>query len=215
MTHQILNTQKNDIFDIREIAVKQITDEETLIEIVNKYYDETINTKYGLNVVKEAVKLINDDNVLIDISESNYDEEVINIALKKVNVKFETLDETKLRNNCDDDIKVKRMHAVNQIDDDDLLLDIAMNAKYLDVREKALSKIKFKNEKINILKDLLLKEKEYNDSLNEYISLDEVNGEHKDDLINKASNLGVQYKKIGNPKKEKFYNEQCKLFKEN
>lgn len=203
---------KGNLFDIREIAAKQVTDEETLVEIVNSYYDETVDTKYGLNVVKQAVKGIGNDDVLLNISENNYDEEIKDIALEKVNSKFENLDKSKLRMNCDDDIKVKRMHAVDQIDDNEMLLDIAMNAKYLDVREKALSKIGFRDEKIDTLNDLIVKEKEYSDSINEYIVLDEDNEESKQDLINKASNLGVEYKRIGNPKKEKFYNEQCKLF---
>jgi hypothetical protein len=87
-----------------------------------------------------------------------------------------------------------------------------MNAKYLDVREAALSKVKIEDERVIVLKELILKEKEYNESVDDYISLDEENEEIKQDIIDKASNLGVEYKRAGNTKKEKFYNAQCNLF---
>lgn len=205
---------KGELFDIREIAVGQITDDETLFEIVNKYYDDAITTKYGLNIVERAVSRINNDEMLINISESNYDEEIIKLAIDGINNKFEDHDKTQLTIACDDDSKVKRMWAIDQIEDDEILIEIAMNGKYLDVREKALSKIKIEDERIPLLESLILKEKEYNESVNEYVTLDEDNEENKEDIVNKASKLGVEYKRIGNSKKEKFYNEQCTLFKD-
>lgn len=138
---------KNNLLDIREIAVKQITDEETLEQIVNNYYDENVDTKYDLNIVKDAVNQISDEKLLLDIAESNYDKEITDIALEKVNDEFENLDKNRLIKSCDDDIKVKRMHAVENIDDEELLMDIAMNAKYMDVRQKALSKNRIQGRK--------------------------------------------------------------------
>lgn len=202
------------IFDIREIAVKQITDEGTLLEVVNNYYDETVDTKYGLNVVKKAVEKINNEDILINIAEKDCDKEIINMALEKVNTKHEDA-KTKATLSFDDDTKIKRMCAIDQIEDDETLMDIAMNAKYLDVREKALNKIKVRDEKVILMEDLILKEKEYHESVNEYITSDEANEENKQEIIDKASNLGVGYKRAGNTKKEKFYNEQCNLFKDN
>lgn len=206
---------KGNLFDIRRTAVKQITDNETLYKIVNDYYDEAIDTKYGLIVVMAATEEINDDELLINISNSEYDEEVVNLSLEKLNNKFQDLDKTKLKVACDDDSKVKRMWAVDKIDDNETLLDVAMNAKYLDVREEALSKITINDEKVPLLTDLINKEREYNEAKNEYVILNIDDEENKQDIVDKASNLGVEYKKIGNPKKEKFYNEQCKLFKDN
>ncbi|MDO5825394.1 MAG: hypothetical protein Q4Q22_03355 [Methanosphaera sp.] len=203
---------KGGIFDIRKTAAGQLSDEKILAEIVNDYYDENVETKYSLNVVAEAVKLIESKELLMDIADNDYDKEIIDIALEKANAEFENLDEKKLRESCDDDIKVKRMHAVEQITDDEVLFDVAMNAKYLDVREKALSKIGSSDEKINLLKNLILEEKEYGDSVTEYIILGEDDEKYRQDVIDRASNLKVEYAKMGNPKKEKFYNEQCKLF---
>lgn len=202
---------EDNLGDIREIAVEQITDDETLLEIVKNYYDKSVDTKYGLNVVKRAVQQINADNMLIDIAESGYDEEIVNIALGRMNNKYEVLDESKLRKACDDDSKVKRMLAIDKLDDEKTLLDVALNAKYLDVRLIALNKEILPDEEVESLKDILLEEKEYQDAINNYATLDEDNEEIKKDLANKASNLGVKYKKMGNPKKEKFYNQQCKL----
>lgn len=204
--------------DIRESAVKQITDDETLLEIVNNYYDENNDTKYGLNIVETAVKQINTDNMLIDISESNYDEKVTKLAVEKLNKKHEDHDKVKLTVDCDDDSKFKRMCAINQIDDDDILIDIAMNAKYYDVREKALSKISIDNEVTIILKDLIEKEKDYQNQVYKSISSDkteenEENEELKGLMYDKAKEIEGEYAKLGNTKKQKFYNEQCKLYK--
>lgn len=204
---------KNNLFDIREIAVKQITNEDTLIEIVNKFYDETVEVKYGLNVVKIAVEGINNEEVLLNIAENNKDEEITNLAVAKINNKHEN-DDTKMTISYDDDSKVNRMYAIDQIKDDKILLDIAMNAKYLDVREKALNRIKVKDERTVSLNNILLEEKEYNEAINEY-AIDEDNNELKQEIIDKANKLGVEYKRMGNTQKEKFYNEQCKLFKDN
>lgn len=207
---------KDDIIDIRETAVAQITDDETLLEIVKSYYDNNIDTKYGLNVVKLAVNQINEDNMLIDISESGYDEEIVNLAVANMNKKFEVLDKSKLRTACDDDSKVKRMIAIDKLDDDDeLLLDVAMNARYLDVRQIALDKMRLDDEQIIALRDIIREEEKYQDARNDYVTLNEDNEEIRQDVADKASNLGVKYKRIGNPKKEKFYNQQCKLFKNN
>lgn len=201
------------VFDLREIAAKQVTDEETLTEIVDKYYDKTTKTKYGLNVVKSAIEQINDEDKLMTIVESNYDEKIRKQALTRINNKYDEPDLSELRTNCDDDIKVKRMHAIDKINDEETLIDIAMNANYMDVREKAVNKIKTDDTTINILKHLITQEKEYNKIMNEYITTNQENEENKQEIIRKANNLGVQYKKIGNTKKEKFYNQQSKLLK--
>ncbi|WP_323735823.1 hypothetical protein PXD04_07995 [Methanosphaera sp. ISO3-F5] len=201
------------VFDLREIAAKQVTDEETLTEIVDKYYDKTIKTKYGLNVVKSAIEQINDEDKLMTIVESNYDEEIRKLALTRINNKYEEPDLSELRTLCDDDIKVKRMHAIDKINDEETLIDIAMNANYMDVREKAVNKIKTDDTTINILKHLITQEKEYNKIMSDYITTNQENEENKQEIIRKANNLGVQYKKIGNTKKEKFYNQQSKLLK--
>lgn len=205
-------TYTKNMFDIRETAVKQITDEELLFEIVNNYYDDNVNTKYGLNIAKEAVKKINSKEMLINIAENDYDEEIINLAVEKTNDKYEE-DKNKLELDYNDDSKVNRMYVIDQINDDETLLDIAMNANYLDIREKALNKIKMEHDTKSLLKDLILEEKEYNDAMNEYITSDEDDNANIEDIINKASNLEVQYKRAGNPEKEKFYNQQCKLLK--
>lgn len=201
------------VFDLREIAAKQVTDEETLTEIVDKYYDKTTKTKYGLNVVKSAIEQINDEDKLMTIVESNYDEKIRKQALTRINNKYDEPDLSELRTNCDDDIKVKRMHAIDKINDEETLIDIAMNANYMDVREKAVNKIKTDDTTINILKHLITQEKEYNKIMNDYITTNQENEENKQEIIRKANNLGVQYKKIGNTKKEKFYNQQSKLLK--
>lgn len=208
---------KDNKFDIRESAVKQITNDETLFEIVNDYYDETVNTKYGLNVVKNAVKQVNSENMLIDISESNYDKEVIENAVQKLNKKHEDHDKVKLTVDCDDDSKFKRMNAIDQIADNEILLDIAMNAEYFDVREKALSKLSMDNEVIITLNDLIKKEKDYQNAV--YVSIssnkteeNEENEKLKKVMSDKAKEIGIAYGKLGNTKKEKFYNEQCKLY---
>ncbi|MBR0471128.1 MAG: hypothetical protein IJI98_00335 [Methanosphaera sp.] len=201
------------VFDLREIAAKQVTDEETLTEIVDKYYDKTTKTKYGLNVVKSAIEQINDEDKLMTIVESNYDEKIRKQALTRINNKYDEPDLSELRTNCDDNIKVKRMHAIDKINDEETLIDIAMNANYMDVREKAVNKIKTDDTTINILKHLITQEKEYNKIMNDYITTNQENEENKQEIIRKANNLGVQYKKIGNTKKEKFYNQQSKLLK--
>ena len=201
------------VFDLREIAAKQVTDEETLTEIVDKYYDKTTKTKYGLNVVKSSIEQINDEDKLMTIVESNYDEKIRKQALTRINNKYDEPDLSELRTNCDDDIKVKRMHAIDKINDEETLIDIAMNANYMDVREKAVNKIKTDDTTINILKHLITQEKEYNKIMNDYITTNQENEENKQEIIRKANNLGVQYKKIGNTKKEKFYNQQSKLLK--
>lgn len=205
---------KENRYDIREIAVKHVTDEETLIEIVNGYYDKTVDTKYGLNVVEKAVEEINSEEVLLDIAESNYDEEVIDLAVKKINNKHENPDKVEFTD-YNDDSKFKRLQAVDQIDDDEALLEIAMNADYLDVRQKALGKLKIKDDRIIILRNLIPEEIEYHEAINEYASSDEDKAEQEKELVDKANKLGVEYKRIGNPQKEKFYNQQCKLFKDN
>ncbi len=206
---------KNNLFDIREIAVKQITDEETLIEIVNSYYDDNVCTKYGLNVVKKATEGISNEEVLLSLAENSGDEEIVDLALEKINNKHEYQEKPKVTLNFDDDTKINRLSAIDEIDDDDILLDIAMNAEYLDVREKALNKIKVEDERIIVLKDLIVKEKEYNDAVTDYAISDEVDEDKKQDIIDKASQLGVEYKRAGNSNKEKFFNEQCNLFKNN
>lgn len=206
------NYSKDYIGDIREIAAKQITDDETLLEVVTSYYDESIDTQYGLNVVEAAVERMSNDNMLLDISESNYDENVIKIAIERLNDDFDNYDESKLTIACNDDNKVKRMCAIDQIDDDEILLDIAMHAKYLDVRERALNKIKIDDERIPMLKDLIIKEKEYNETVYDTISSDEEEKQSKT-IYNQAKEIKDGYAKIGNNKKEKFYNNQSKLFK--
>lgn len=201
------------IFDLREIAVKQVTDEETLTEVVDKYYDETVKTKYGLNVVKSAVEQISNEDKLLAIVESNYDDTIKTLALERINMKYAEPSLTELRKACDDDIKVKRMHALDKIDDEETLIDIAMNAEYLDVREKAVNKIKTDDMKVNILKHLISQEKEYNEILSDYVTSNKENEKSKEEIIEKANNLGVEYKRMGNSNKEKFYNQQSKLFK--
>ncbi|AWX32124.1 hypothetical protein [Methanosphaera sp. BMS] len=208
-------TYNKTVFDIREVAVNQITDNQTLVEVINNYYDDSSKTKYDLNVVMAALRQVNDDEILINISNADYDDEVVNLAVERLNEKFEDLDKTKLKNACDDDSKVKRLWAINQIDDDETLIDIALNAKYLDVRREALGRIGSNDERIISLKDILLKEKDYQDKRNEYIILNKEDEENKQELADKASNLGVEYRRIGNSQKEKFYNEQCKLFENN
>lgn len=207
------NTQyAKDGMDIREIAVKQIRNEQYLYDIVQKYYDETSDTKYGLNVVKKATEEIIDEDLLLDISKNNYDEEIINLAVEGINNSYDEKVFDSIAE-CDNDIKVKRMHALDKIDDDEALLDVAMNGKYMDVRQRAIDKIKTQDEMVLLLKSLIIKEMEYQEAINEYLASDDE--EKKDDIINKASNLEVEYKKAGNSKKEKFYNEQCSIFKNN
>ena len=201
------------IFDLREIAVKQVTDEEILTEVVDKYYDDTVKTKYGLNVVKSAVEQISNEDKLMDIVESNYDDTIKTLALERINMKYAEPSLAELRKACDDEIKVKRMHALDKIDDEETLIDIAMNAEYLDVREKAVNKIKTDDMKVNILKHLISQEKEYNEILSDYVTSNKENEKSKKEIIEKANNLGVEYKRMGNSNKEKFYNQQSKLFK--
>lgn len=201
------------IFDLREIAVKQVTDEETLTEVVDKYYDEIVKTKYGLNVVKSAVEQISNEDKLLAIVESNYDDTIKTLALERINMKYAEPSLAELRKACDDEIKVKRMHALDKIDDEETLIDIAMNAEYLDVREKAVNKIKTDDMKVNILKQLISQEKEYNEILSDYVTSNKENEKSKEEIIEKANNLGVEYKRMGNSNKEKFYNQQSKLFK--
>lgn len=204
---------KEGTVDIREIAVKQISNEQSLYDIVKKYYDETTDTKYGINVVEKATEQLSSEDLLMDIAQSNYDGEIIKIAADKINDNFET-DENQLIMDCDDDIKARRMHALDKINDDKALLDVAMNGKYMDVRQRAISKIKTQDEAV-LLKDLILKEIEYQEVISEYLASDEIDEEDKQDLINRANNLQVEYKRAGNSKKEKFYNEQCSIFKNN
>ena len=83
----------------------------------------------------------------------------------------------------------------------------------MDVRQRAIDKIKTQDEMVLLLKSLIIKEMEYQEAINEYLDSDDE--EKKDDIINRASNLEVEYKRAGNSKKEKFYNEQCNMFKNN
>jgi len=154
----------------------------------------------------------NMNNLLLDISKNNYDEEIINLAVEGINNSYDEKVFDSIAE-CDNDIKVKRMHALDKIDDDEALLDVAMNGKYMDVRQRAIDKIKTQDEMVLLLKSLIIKEMEYQEAINEYLASDDE--EKKDDIINRASNLEVEYKRAGNSKKEKFYNEQCSIFKNN
>ena len=69
------------------------------------------------------------NNLLLDISKNNYDEEIINLAVEGINNSYDEKVFDSIAE-CDNDIKVKRMHALDKIDDDEALLDVAMNGKY-------------------------------------------------------------------------------------
>lgn len=60
--------------------------------------------------------------------------------------------------------------------DDELVLDIAMNAKYLDVRERAIQKSKMMIKKVILLKELLKMKKNFmNSQTNIYYLMVKIN----------------------------------------
>ncbi len=118
---------------IRHEAVKKITNQEVLIDIL-----KTDNDKW---VCMEAVEKITDVNVLSEIAETHYNDDVrLKAAVKSNNEKV--LEELLLKyEDVTYTINKEYLEVLKRIDDEETLIKIAKHAKNKRFRQEAINKI--------------------------------------------------------------------------
>lgn len=151
---------KNDDWKVRLEAVKNLDDQDILVDIVKN--------DFNYDVRREAVKNIKDDSVLFEIAKGFSNTGIRIEATKHINDESILIDLAKNAYNYN-----IRLEAVKKIKDESVLKNIAKNDKDLNVRNEAIKNIndkEFVNKVENIQKNRDKKleklEKEFRDNNN-------------------------------------------------